>query len=90
MIDVCNSVDQLKNDRASIYPVPSNGIINISKVSENYYLNVIDMTGRLVIANVFVRAGENKTVTLPSGLYSFQLMSESRKLIMQKKVSVVK
>ena len=61
MIDVCNSVDQLKNDRASIYPVPSNGIINISKVSENYYLNVIDMTGRLVIANVFVRAGENKT-----------------------------
>jgi len=44
----------------------------------------------LVIANAFVRAGENKTVTLLSGLYSFKLMSESRKLIMQKKVSVVK
>lgn len=90
IFDICNSVNQLKPGRAAIYPVPSNGIINISKVSENYYLNVIDMTGRFVVKNDFVNAGENKVVNLPTGLYSFQLLSESRQLLMQKKISVVK
>ncbi len=90
VVDICNSVPQLNNENVNVYPVPSNGMINIGKVSENYYLNVIDMTGKIIMKNEFVRGGEIKTIQLRPGLYSIQLISENRKLLLQKTISVVK
>jgi glucose/arabinose dehydrogenase len=89
IVDVCNSVDQIAGTMVSVYPVPSSGKVNISKLPVSYFLNVYDMTGRVIIKNSFVPSNEIKTVDLGSGLYTF-IISTSDKKFVTKKVSVIK
>ncbi len=89
IVDVCNSVDQIAGTVVSVYPIPSSGKVNISKLPVSYFLNVYDITGRAIIRNSFVPSNEIKTVDLESGLYSF-IISTSDKKFVTKKVSVVK
>ncbi len=90
IVDVCNSVDQLNGQVVDVYPVPSSGRINISKLAVNYFINVYDITGRAVVKNTFVPANEIKSIDLPAGLYSFVLSTTDNTIITTKKVSIIK
>ena len=37
VVDVCNSVDQIGGTLVSVYPVPSTGKVNISKLPVSYF-----------------------------------------------------
>ncbi len=89
VVDVCNSVDQIGGTLVSVYPVPSTGKVNISKLPVSYFLDVYDMTGRAIVKNSFVPSNEIKTIELSPGLYSF-ILSTSDKKFVTKKVSVIK
>ena len=89
IVDVCNSVDQIAETLVNVFPVPSSGKVHIDKLPMSYYLNVYDVTGKLILKNSFVPSNEIKTIDLLPGLYSFVISTSDHKFI-TRKVSVLK
>ena len=89
-IDICDLIAPVLKDFVSMYPVPSLGEITISELQENYFLNVIDMTGRFIIKNDFVSAKQNKSIQLLPGIYTFLLMTADNQVINRKNVVVIR
>jgi hypothetical protein len=87
---ICTSMPKMQSEIISVFPVPSGGIINISGVNENYFLNVTDMTGKNVIRNDFVKADETHSIELPAGIYSLRIANMNHEVITHKKLVVVK
>jgi len=54
VLDVTVSIEKLSDYGISIYPNPSNGMINIefSKSNSNYNFSIIDMTGEVIYSNI--------------------------------------
>ena len=90
IFDVCNSISTLQNESIHIFPVPSVGEITISEQQENYFLTVIDITGRVIIDKELVSANHPKNVHLKPGIYSFFLMASDGHELYQKVVTVIK
>ena len=90
IIDICDLIAPVLKDFVSMYPVPSLGEITISELQENYFLNVIDMTGRFIIKNDFVSAKQNKNIQLLPGIYTFLLMTADNQVINRKNVVVIR
>lgn len=65
-----------------VYPNPANDLINIefeSETSDNYYLAIFDITGRIVLTSEGKTFAEGNRISLPvntlaSGVYSIKLM----------------
>ena len=89
-----NSLAELSLDKfISIYPNPSNGIINLisSKKIENCNITIIDVLGKCVLSQQLSVNTGNTTLdylSLPTGIYFLNISSESgrfiEKLIIQK------
>ena len=90
IIDICDLITPVEKNFVSIYPVPSGGEITISELQENYFLNVIDMTGRFIIRNNFVSAKQKKNIQLSPGIYTFMLMTADNQVINRKNVVVIR
>ena len=90
IVDICDLITSVENDFVSIYPVPSGGEITISELEENYFLNVIDMTGRFIIRNNFVSAKQKKNIQLSPGIYTFMLVTAENQVINRKNVVVIR
>ena len=90
IVDICSSIGTVQKEIINIFQGSSTGEMNIGSLQENYYLNVTDMTGRVIIANEFVTANRTKTIHLTSGVYSFLLLSEDKHVRFNKKVSVIR
>lgn len=87
--DVCDYINTVHGNSISIFPVPAADEITIGESQENYYLDIIDMTGRLVIDHEFVAANHVKNIHLLPGMYSFLLMTPEGKMLSSKKVTVI-
>ena len=88
--EICDAVPATQSEVVHIYPVPSNGEIMISGLSQNYFISVTDMTGKVFISNGFAKANEVKRIELPAGIYSLMLTDMNHEVISRKKVVVVK
>lgn len=90
IFDICNSTGAIQNEFINIFPVPSGGEITISELPENYFLNVIDMTGRVIISNDFVTAYRPRNIHLLPGIYSFLLLATDNHVLCHKDVAVIR
>jgi len=78
----------------SIYPNPSNGILNISHNlnEENYVLEIYDVTGKVVYNQYFKRMKNTETVEinfLETGIYSVGISDNQKRVLYLTKMSVI-
>ena len=69
-----DNVDEISDNHTSIYPNPSNGIINISSSKEMIAYQVYDIQGKLLISNILSNNyGTIDIKNLESGLYILKI-----------------
>ncbi|MDR2834953.1 MAG: T9SS type A sorting domain-containing protein [Bacteroidales bacterium] len=73
--------DNNKISKLSIYPNPSNGLVNVLS-NENGNAIVYDVTGKLV-KEFRVNAGENTSVNLTAGMYFVKVNNQIEKIIVE-------
>lgn len=81
------SFDKVGTNNVSVYPNPTSGIVTVSMTNQNYFedvnISVSDMTGRLVLANTYANASNNKfeeTINLKDfekGFYQITISNSS-------------
>ena len=76
LVDVYTSVNNEVADLVSIYPNPSNGVVNIA-VTENSVVSVMDVAGRTV-AMYNVNANEEVSFTQSAGMYIVKVESNGK------------
>src|SRR6185436_4080906 len=64
MFDICDYISTTHKEIIQVYPVPSENEITISELPQNYYLDVVDMTGRMIIDHEFVAAHHKMNIHL--------------------------
>lgn len=76
------------DSRISIYPNPSNGIVNIKMETEsNYTLSVFDTAGRKLIHQTFTGASTSVEVgEFSSGLYFVEVVDAKKNIVYREKV----
>ncbi len=89
MFDICENIETTQKDFVHVYPVPAENEVTISELPQNYYLDVIDMTGKVVIDREFVAAHQVKNIHLIPGMYTLMLLTNDGKMLTNKKVSIV-
>jgi hypothetical protein len=90
IVDICSGVDPASNSSVNIYPIPSSGEITIEGVQENYHIDVIDVTGRIIMRKETVPADKSTMLNLPEGIYYINILNTRGELISSKSISVVK
>ncbi len=79
-VSVAVSVENIVAKGISVYPNPCNGVININ-VNENYKLEVIDITGRIIDTKV-LKNNNNNTVNISNqGIYFLRFSNENNTVI---------
>ncbi len=76
-----------ENEDASItvYPNPSNGIVNISGTKTNGYIRVLDLCGKVILDKVFKKGQKQIDISnLTKGVYVIQFYDNNRKPIIKK------
>jgi hypothetical protein len=79
-----------EGNNVSVYPNPANDVLNIQSI-ENARIEMMDASGRAVIASTLVNADENFTIntqTLASGVYTVKVYGQS--FVSTKKVVIKK
>jgi glucose/arabinose dehydrogenase len=89
IFDNCDFVETVPGISVKVYPVPAANEVTIDEINQNYFLNVIDINGRIIIDHEFVSANHLKNIRLQPGLYSFLLISKEGKILAQKKITIV-
>lgn len=90
IFDVCNATQQLPIGAISIYPVPSTGEITVGEVREDYFLSVIDLTGRPLVNREFVPANKSRKIHLQPGIYSLVFSTKNDVVLYRKNVVVIR
>jgi len=73
-ISTSTSVDELSNNTVSVYPNPTNGILNFNMVKENSTINIIDITGKTLktVKTNTTKVSMNLN-TFANGLYFYNI-----------------
>lgn len=83
------TTDDIIDNSVTVFPNPTNGIVRISDVSEDMQqIQVLDFNGRVVIDQSVNGEIQIDLSTLPSGLYTIKLISNTSSVV--KKIRVVK
>ena len=90
IFDICDYVAGLSNETIRVYPVPSGDVVNISAMSQDYYLQVTDITGKIITEKVRVNAHEIKTLRLSEGVYSLTFTTLNNEVIGHGKAVIIK
>jgi glucose/arabinose dehydrogenase len=90
IFDVCDQVLSNKNESIRIYPVPSSDVVNITAMNEDYYLQVTDVTGKIISEKVLVNAHQVKTLHLSEGIYTLRFTSLNDEEIGRGKAVIIK
>ena len=75
-----HSVSELENDKALIYPNPSNGTFNLNLGEGQWNVEVFDMTGRKVYENRHEGHSALYLGQCPKGMYFLKAKSESEEI----------
>jgi hypothetical protein len=90
IFDICDQVANHSEETVRVYPVPSGGEVSISAMSQDYYLQVTDMSGKIISEKIHVNAGELKTLRLSEGLYTLKFSSSNGEIIGYRKAVVIR
>jgi hypothetical protein len=80
-VSACTGINEAVASLISVYPNPSNGIVNVTLTSEltkNSFIEVYDALGKLVVKQVL--ANELNTINmsnLNNGIYTFKVMNST-------------
>ncbi len=84
-VEVVSGTQNISNNIVSVYPNPSNGLVNIA-VTENSVVSIVDIAGR-TIATYNVNANEEVNFTQSAGMYIVKVESNGKasthKLVIQ-------
>ncbi len=78
-------IDEFSLDQILIYPNPADDIINVQSPAKNLYLELFDISGKLVASS---SGKQMKVNTLPRGVYILKVYSEESKQFISKKVII--
>ena len=69
-----NNIDEVSDNNATIYPNPSNGILNISSNKEISYFQIYDLQGNLLVSNILSERTSTIDIhDLVSGIYILKI-----------------
>lgn len=88
VIDESLSVEDYIKDVISVYPNPTNGILNISAHQSIQHLNVIDVNGKVVYSQVIDQEKSINLGSLPNGFYMISFQTD--KGIKYQKIRIIK
>jgi hypothetical protein len=80
-VSTCTGIDELVANNVTIYPNPTNGVLNItltSELSKNSTLEIYDAIGKLIVTEAL--SGELNTLNisnLSNGIYSFRVLNNN-------------
>ena len=78
-VTICTGVDDLAKNELSIFPNPTNNIVNVSGLENAQQLTLLDVTGKVVYNNTSISAN-NITIDISAaskGLYFLQIKTDS-------------
>jgi glucose/arabinose dehydrogenase len=90
IFDICSGLSNVSNESIVIYPNPSKGEIKIAGLTTDGYLNILDMTGKLVINNEKIHPNQVITKDLPEGTYLVTIRSYDQQLLVGKRITIIK
>ena len=90
VFDVCDKVFNLATESFNVYPVPSGGEVNISPLKQDYYLQVMDVSGKIIADRVLVYANQIKTMRLTQGLYTLKFSTLNGEIIGYRKAVILR
>ncbi|MBP8034506.1 MAG: T9SS type A sorting domain-containing protein [Bacteroidia bacterium] len=89
--EITTQVSEEKLDNTSLYPNPATTYFNLNNLAEGTSVNVMDVTGNVVISNSVIDADKTMTIetsNLSNGIYIIQLKNNGavahKKLIVSK------
>ena len=90
IFDVCDKIVEHSKEAIIVYPVPSGGEVNISALSQDYYLQVTDVSGKIITEKVFVNEHQQKTLQLPVGIYTLKFSTLNGEIIGHRKAVIIR
>ncbi|MDF1673255.1 MAG: S8 family serine peptidase [Vicingaceae bacterium] len=78
-VTICTGVDDLAKNKLSIFPNPTNNIVNVSGLENAQQLTLLDVTGKVVYNNTSISTN-NITIDISAaskGLYFLQIKTDS-------------
>jgi hypothetical protein len=80
-VSTCTGIDELVSNAVTVYPNPTNGIINItlsSELTKNSTLEIYNAIGKLIITEVLSNELNTLNISnLSNGIYSFRVMNNN-------------
>jgi glucose/arabinose dehydrogenase len=90
VFDICDNLSNRLNDSFRVYPVPSGGEVNIAGMNQDYYLQVIDIAGKIIAEKVLVNANQVKSLQLPEGMYTLRFTALNGEVLAHRKAVILK
>ncbi len=93
VVQVCNNLNELTDYSFSVYPNPTNGLLNInSNVNlAGFNMQMFDVVGRLVTSQTLVSLNNSFNVSnLANGTYVYRITDKDNNVVAQSKFNVVK
>jgi glucose/arabinose dehydrogenase len=79
-------ISDIKEDKATVYPVPSDNVLFIESAFDIAFVSIINMEGKQVYSSKYSTKVDVSAFT--SGIYCLQLLDQDKKLVEQKKVLI--
>ena len=87
-VSLCTGINEILENAVSVYPNPTNGVINVdltSELTKNSLLEVYDALGKVVVKQVLANELNSINIsTLSNGVYTFKVLNNSKLVKMGK------
>ena len=93
VVQVCNSITDLTEYSFSVYPNPTNGLLNInSNINlSGFNIQIYDIVGRLVTSQTLAALNNSLNVSnVSNGTYLYRITDKENNIVAQSKFNVVK
>ena len=81
--DCTSSISKVSQNEIDIYPNPVSESFNISGLTENTFITILDINGKIVLQRMIFPNGNVSAGHLPSGIYFVNVKNKTEKIIKQ-------